>query len=398
MTPMEPLYDELSLLETLVGMDSRTTRVEGVNAVQTLLARKLSALGFDVRRVPNPTHTSGDLLLAFRPGVLDETLTLIGHADTVLGPSSVHGFHHDRENGRATGPGIIDNKAGLVVMLSGLRRYFAQGGKPRRNLQVVISPNEEGGSAGFLPLFNQLGTSSLLNLGFEPALPDGSLIGSRNGNRWYKVQVEGIPAHAGRFGSPHLNAFHEFALSLGALHFLNDEAAKVRLNVGSLSAGTGHYNVVCGKVEAKIDARFPSFVSRDLLHTRLMDELTRPKLACSVTGQTCKVQVELEDDCPPMGETHAARLLAAAYAEHGPALEGRAVGLAHAGGAADVNHFATTANAGLDGLGAVGGDMHTTREWVETASLTSRPQMLARFLAHLDGMEDLRHHVTKERP
>jgi glutamate carboxypeptidase len=385
LTSSIPTRHAVDQLQELVDIDSRTSNPEGVNRVQEVMAAQLSALGFFIERIPNRETKSGDLLRGFFQGQSEEVISFVGHADTVIAPREDHRFHIDWSKGIATGPGIADDKAGLVVMLSGLTKYLGNGGRPKQSLQIIISPNEETGSPGFLSTFYDLAKKSKLNLGFEPALANGSLIGARNGNRWYKVTLQGKSAHSGRFGTAHLNAFHEMAMSVSALHHLNNEESRTRLNVGSIEGGTGHYNVICGQVTAKIDMRFPSFELRDQLHSAFMEEFLRPKLSCPVSGDHCKVNIEIEDDCPPLAEDMRSRNLASFYCEIVGALEKRSVTITHAGGAADINHLSLPSNYGIDGLGAVGGELHTRREYIELSTLLSRSTALSHFLKELEG-------------
>jgi acetylornithine deacetylase/succinyl-diaminopimelate desuccinylase-like protein len=48
-----------------------------------------------------------------------------------------------------------------------------------------------------------------------------------------------------------------------------------------------------------------------------------------------------------------------------------------------VNYLSTAKNFVLDGLGPVGGEMHTAHEFVLIDTLKTRAQALAGFLAHL---------------
>ena len=87
----EPFYyqdkDSLSFLEQLVAIDSQTQNTDGVNRVQALVADRLSALGFSIEMIANESEKTGDLLIAEKKGKSNETITFIGHADTVFSPS-----------------------------------------------------------------------------------------------------------------------------------------------------------------------------------------------------------------------------------------------------------------------------------------------------------------------
>jgi acetylornithine deacetylase/succinyl-diaminopimelate desuccinylase-like protein len=61
-----------------------------------------------------------------------------------------------------------------------------------------------------------------------------------------------------------------------------------------------------------------------------------------------------------------------------------------AGGAGDVNYLSTATNFILDGLGPVGGQMHTAHEFLALNTLVSRSKALAGFLYHLQSAKLLR--------
>ena len=54
-------------------------------------------------------------------------MNLVTHADTVFDPESGFlNFTLDEAQGIATGPGVIDDKGGIVIALEGLKRFFTR--------------------------------------------------------------------------------------------------------------------------------------------------------------------------------------------------------------------------------------------------------------------------------
>ena len=119
------------------------------------------------------------------------------------------------------GPGIADNKGGVFLLLKGLEIFLKLRPNPNVTLKIVCSPNEETGSIGFQQKFKKIGLASDLILGFEPSLSCGSIIHSRNGNRWYKVTIKGKAAHSGRAHKGHVNAAHDLCSKVVAFQNLN---------------------------------------------------------------------------------------------------------------------------------------------------------------------------------
>ena len=366
----------------MVNIDSTTPDIDGVTRIQDIVARELGAIGFKIERFPNPEMKTADIIVATLTGERTESVTFVSHADTVLNVSDVGRFRVEENKG--FGSGTIDNKGGLVVAIEGLRLFVKSlaGSKPALSLKFVCSPNEEGGSTGFHEMFRTCAADSLLVLGFEPALDNGSVIESRRGNRWYDVDVEGQEAHAGRCKGEQINAAHDIAIKIAKLHKLNDFKKGVSVNVGHLEGGRDRHNVVCGSIRMKLDARFSSFESRDKLHNKIDRILLRAKVSSPITGKDAKTSYAIVDDCPPFSATSASRSILKSYLKTVAKIEGRPVISEKAGGAGDVNHMSRKGVIVIDGLGPIGGKMHTVNEFIYLPSLSTRASALSSFLAH----------------
>jgi glutamate carboxypeptidase len=116
-------------LKALVEIPSGTRQRDAVDQVQTRLGHELEGLGFAVHYVANPkgAEVSGKLLEATREGAPGPAansvkpakyVTLLMHADTVFEPNSgFSGWQEEEKTQTARGPGVIDNKGGMVVAL-----------------------------------------------------------------------------------------------------------------------------------------------------------------------------------------------------------------------------------------------------------------------------------------
>jgi glutamate carboxypeptidase len=378
-----PLLRAERLLEELVNIDSTTTNIDGVKRVLNIVVRELESLGFAVRYIENPHRdlSTAPLLLGELAGQSDHFITFVSHADTVLSPDPLASYTK-RNAEIAIGSGVIDNKGGLVIALEGVKRFLKSCGAslPHFGLRFICSPNEETGSTGFHDLFRSFAQDSEVVLGFEPALDDGSIIESRRGNRWYQIHVQGEEAHAGRCKGEEINAAHDLALKIAKLYLLNDASEGVSVNVAQIEAGRDRFNVVCGEASAKIDTRFASFASRDRLHGDIERILLTPEISSSVTGRKSNTKFTIEDDCPPFSESTLSKKLISSYTDFVSKIEGRTVSARKAGGAGDVNHMSRPGLVVIDGLGAVGGNMHTSQEFISLPSLTTRALALASFL------------------
>ncbi|MGE4133776.1 MAG: M20/M25/M40 family metallo-hydrolase [Bdellovibrionales bacterium] len=376
---------ELELLKSLAAVDSQTLKKPGVRAAQEIVAFELESLGFENRWIPSSDDRFSDLLVAERPGRTDKFITLVTHTDTVL--DFEHPFALDLEGARATGSGVIDNKGGVVVGLSALARLLRNYPETEYSLRFLCSPNEEMGSIGFTDYFRELGPSSVFAFGLEPALDNGSIVHQRRGNRWYTITWEGREAHAGRSYGQHGNVAHDLAQKIYYLSQLTHYKKHMSVNVGHISAGKDRHNIICGRAQVKLDVRFSTIEQRDYMHRKIEKILAyeRDPTLCGEEKIIC--HYDIVDDCPPFSLTRRSKALARKYAALTSQLENRKVFSQPAGGAGDVNYLSTPTNFVLDGLGPVGGGMHTTGEFLDVQTLTTRSQALATFLKWCQGVK-----------
>jgi len=373
---------ELELLQEFSGIDSATLNKKGVNHMQDRVSAILDELGFKQKMVKGEERFS-HLIVAERPGRSPKFITLVTHSDTVLG--NYQDFHIQLQDEKAFGLGVIDNKGGLVVGLSALRRFLRQFPETEYSLRFICSPNEEMGSVGFTDAFRELGKDTAVAFGLEPALDNGSIIHQRRGNRWYDIEITGREAHAGRSYGEHANAAHDMATKLTELAQLTNYRKHISVNVGHIEGGKNRHNIICGKVTAKLDVRFPSMDTRDALHRKIEKILGQTKEISADGRHRAETVFAVVDDCPPFSLTRHSRRMAREYAALVSRLENRKVHSQPAGGAGDVNYLSTKENFVLDGLGPVGGEMHTHLEYVRTPTLQTRSQALAGYLHYLQS-------------
>jgi glutamate carboxypeptidase len=380
----------LDFLEQLVDIDSQTKNITGVNRVQKLLARSLSDMGFECNFIPNLESETGDLLYAFKKGKTDEQISFIGHADTVCSPSEEFHFKINYAAQTISGPGIGDDKGSLVMALQSLKAFFAKNPVHHFTYVFLSSPCEETGSIGFHSIFKEVGEKSKIVFGLEPALFNGSLISSRNGNRWYKINIQGRSGHAGRFGEPFVNAAHHASEFIYKVSSLNDIENKVKVNVGSMRGGMDRYNVICESMEIKLDTRFPTLEKRDHIDQTIKSLIDSSSVHCFYTKEECKTTLEIVDDCPPLPLNEEIHPLLKKYVDVIAQIEdGKECELEHSGGAADINYFTRPGLVYVDGLGPKTRGMHTSSEVMDLKSFYTRQYALTEILDFLNKAPSL---------
>lgn len=109
--------ERLSLLKKLVNINSGTANITGVHRIGEILKLSFEKLGFKTYWVKAPSYMKrAGTLIAEHPGNSGKKILLIGHLDTVFAKTSPF-QKFIRHGDKATGPGVIDDKGGDVVIL-----------------------------------------------------------------------------------------------------------------------------------------------------------------------------------------------------------------------------------------------------------------------------------------
>ncbi|MGW1588004.1 M20 family metallopeptidase [Streptomyces sp. NPDC002386] len=377
----QPRY--LRELAELVAIDSGSYSPAGVNRVGEIVGDRLRALGFDTRRLTPPsigTHGTGDLIVARKKGALSvedggRRILLVGHSDTVFEDGTAAARPFGLVGSHARGPGVSDDKGGLVAGLTALRILDEAGFQDYAELVFLAVPDEEIGSPASRPLTEETAHGMHYALALECARENGDVVIARKGVADFRLTVTGRAAHAGIEPERGANAALTAAHLTVALQGLNGRWDDVTVNVGMVRAGT-RINIVCPEAELHVEVR--SATTRGIQQARraIEDLAARPVVA----GTT--VSVEQLDLCPPMEDTAASRRILRAAQSIGEEL-GLSIGAAATGGVGDANLIAGMGVPVLDGLGPVGGGDHSPQEWLDTTTVVSRVALLASLIAVL---------------
>lgn len=373
---------DLEFLKRLVSISSGTLDAAGVNGVQDAVAIKLKEIGFTIRQIENPDVDlkTGRLLIG-EFGAGPKYITLVTHADTVF--EKVNLFSLTQDGKIAMGSGVIDNKGGIVVGLSALRAY-AKEKNHYYSLRLVVTPSEETGSHGFAQVFKTLSEESVFLIGLEPALDNGSYVSSRKGVRWYDVHVNGKESHAGAHHEQGVNACDELAIKISKLQALTNYKKGNTVSVGRMEGGKDKFNIVCGSAEAKIDTRFATLVAAKELFSKIELVLKTAYVHSAESGEKTETHFETPVDTAPLPETAQAKKIMSEYTQIVKAIEGHAIHGETTGGVADLNQMVTKNSIIADGMGPVGGGVHTKDEFLTVNTLKTRAQALAEFLKLID--------------
>ena len=374
---------DVAFLKKLVEINSGSQNFDGVREVQKLVEAELTQLGFSTSYIPNPmgASQSASLLVGILKGKRqDRYITLITHADTVFEPDS--GFLHFSDDGKVLkGPGVGDDKAGIVIALSALKQFLAHQKELPFSIRFVNSASEEASSVGFETIFKSMGADSVMALGFEDSLADGSIAEGRNGIAKYEIHVKGKEAHSGSNHQDGANACVELSMKLVALSKLTDYKKGITVNAGYMTGGTGKFNIVCGSADAKLEIRFKNIADMNATKEKA-EKILKTTLIVSDNGHIPTMTEYKEDGGKiPFSMNEKTKPFIGKYLEIVSRIESHKIFSKHLGGVADINYMANPNLIAIDDLGPIGGAAHTKDEHILKSSIETRAKAFNEFLS-----------------
>jgi len=370
----------LSLLSELVSINSFTSNIAGVNQVQSVLQQEFEEIGMVSERFPFPT--AGDLLKVDSAEVGDSPILLIGHSDTVH-KDDPRFCALDIEGDIARGPGVLDMKGGLCVMLYALKALSFLGKLQTLPIRVLVIPDEEKGSVASRPKELELAKGAQAALVFEFGRDGGNVVTRRGGLGMWKVDVFGKAGHAGNDHEVSANAIVGLSKFVCEASDLTDYQARATVNFGLTNGGTA-VNVVPDSASASFEVRSSSKQAYEKVKSNLESIASR----LSVDG--IKVELAEKLKVQAMEETDASAELFEQYKK-----AGKLAGLNFervknvSGGVSDANNVASLGIPTIDGLGPLGAGAHSKDEYLELSTLKPKILNLVYWLLSLDQPVDL---------
>jgi glutamate carboxypeptidase len=363
----------LELLKEIVNIDSGTGDVEGGTKVEAVLRARLLRLGAEVRTEPAEAPGLPDNLVAVFHGTGKGKILIVAHVDTVFGPGTAATRPFSMDAQRAHGPGVGDEKAGVVNAFTALKILRDMGFKNFATITFLLDDSEERGSPGSTNLIKRLARDHDVEFNMEPGDPPDALTVWRKGSASIRIQVKGRAAHAGMAPQDGRNAAVELMHQLGALQgIFPTSGSGITVNLTVLRAGE-RANIIPDQAEATINVRYRKPEEFDAILAKVE--------AGTHSTEVPDTTVTLAHDpaFPPLTENTQIDALAARaraiYAEIGKTVE-----LSGNGGASESALAMSVGTPALDGLGYVGGDFHTDHEWIDLNSVTPRLYLFTRLL------------------
>ena len=358
----------LKQLAALVRIESPSNDKPAVDRAVAEVAKLAKDLGGRVKL--HRQERFGDSLEArFGPRGGDPVL-LLGHLDTVWEKGALRSMPWRLTRDRIHGPGVLDMKAGVVMMLAAVR-MLAERQELERPVILLLHGEEEVGSPMSRKLTETIAGRCRAVYVLEPAQGEaGAYKTARKGVGQYRLEVHGVAAHSGIDFLRGHNALLELAHQVQAICGITDLARGITVNPGVAGGGT-RVNVVPAEAWVEMDVRIARAKDQACVERAL--RRLRPH------DNACKLRLTGGVNRPPMERTPGtAALLLRAQAL--AAEIGITLAEASTGGGSDGNFTSALGVPTLDGMGAVGGGAHALNEHCLRRHLAPRTALLAAML------------------
>jgi glutamate carboxypeptidase len=293
---------------------------------------------------------------------------LLGHYDTVYPLGTLGTMPCRVVDNKLTGPGVLDMKSGIGLMLHALAALQEWHGGLPRPVTVLLVSDEEVGSESSRAITESLAKQAAAVLVLEPSYGrHGAVKTARKGVGEYLVKVTGKASHAGLDFQKGVNAILELARQIEKISSFTDLKKGLTVNVGIVSGGS-RTNVVPAEAAAQIDVRIAR--TKDAAGIEKKMRNLRP------FNRKCKIEITGGINRPPMERSAG---VAALYAQAVAIARelGWKLGEAAVGGGSDGNFTAGLGIPTLDGLGGVGDGAHATHEHILMSELPRRAALIA---------------------
>jgi glutamate carboxypeptidase len=363
----------INTIRELVEIESPSDNKPAVDGIAGFLAQKFEALGGQTKL--HRSHDFGDSLqIEFVGNANRKAVLLLGHYDTVYPLGTLANMPCKVDNGRLHGPGVLDMKSGIALMLHAIEALQAWHGALPRPVTVFLVSDEEVGSHSSRKITEALAKESAGVLVLEPAAGvRGAVKTARKGVGEYKLRVKGVAAHAGLDPGKGHSAILELARQIAGMAKMNNLRQGVSVNPGVIQGGT-RSNVIAAEASALIDVR--------IKQSKQAAAINRKLRSLKAFDKRCKLEMTGNINRLPMERTAGVAALYKKAQQIASQVKWK-LEEASVGGGSDGNFTAGMGIPTLDGLGGVGEGAHAVHEFIVISELPRRALLLAGMIENV---------------
>ena len=359
----------------LVDRDCGSGNKAGVDGVGRDVKDFLEKCGFKVWF--HEYEKAGNMLVAEYGDASKPFIVLTGHMDTVFGDGTAAARPFTIKDGKVTGPGVLDMKGGVTILLYAVR-FLLEAGYNRYRIKIILAGDEEvaHGNSTASADYEKEAKGAVMGFNLETGFVDNSVVIERKGVAQYLFEGDGVGAPAGNNPEDGRSAVEELAHKILDIQAETDWQEGTTVNCGVIAGGTVA-NAVPEHAWVKVDVRFKTTAGMERIE-KAFQKIAKKQYVESTTT-CCKKLVVF----PPMERLESSEKLferAEAIAEKYGFPKAKAIAV---GGGSDSAHLTACGIPTLCALGVRGQFNHTEREWAEEESLFERTKLLMALLSEL---------------
>jgi glutamate carboxypeptidase len=386
----------VALLDELCAISSASGDADGIGRCAARLGRELESFGFDIEidSRPNTEGVDQPILLARSGSATGPPVLLVGHLDTVLPAVPPR-----RSSDRLQGTGSLDMKGGFAAFVGALQSGRTTATAIPDDLLLVAVPDEEIGGPISESAMRRWGAEARAVVVLDPGRPTAggeTIVTGRRGLSVWRLEARGRAAHSGLAFDEGRSALAAAAEWSAQAQALAEGGAGPIVNVGRIIGGDSEFvqdlgeehrfvgtsqrlNVVADRCLVEGEARYLTLGDRDRLLARM-----RSLVETCAGRWGVDMHFEIVEEILPVPPSGSGAAIADALIEIAAADGWRLELESDRGGVSFPNFLPDPAAVPvLDGLGPVGGGMHTREEYVSLVSLERRIRLIAHLLGTL---------------
>lgn len=367
----------ISLWREMVTIDSGIGVREGGMAMGNLCVGILEKLGFSIRRVSY--EKCGDTIIGERGDMTKPFTILMGHMDTVFFKGEPEKRPFTIKDGKAYGPGVLDMKGGVTILLSTLQALH-EAGFEDFPCKVILDADEEPAHAfsNASEVIQKEAEGAKCAFNFETGFTDHSLVVQRKGCWRFFIETFGRGCHVGNDPENGRSAILEMAHKIIEIEKLTDYSKQYNVNVGTIEGGTVA-NAAPAYCKVECDFRYTHPEDLPVLRRKVDEVCSRQYVPDTITKVSDSVGFATMTRLP--GNLELLKIAQEVAEESGfPKPEARLCG-----GGSDAAYTTAMGVPTLCAVGVEGARNHTVEEWADVDSLFRRAKQMAGILMKVNG-------------
>lgn len=360
----------------LVDRDCGSGNKAGVDGVGRDVKDFLEKCGFKVWF--HEYEKAGNMLVAEYGDASKPFIILTGHMDTVFGDGTAAARPFTIKDGKVTGPGVLDMKGGVCILLSTLEALHAAGFDDFPCKVILVADEEPAHVFSNAPeVIEKESKGAKCAFNFETGFPDHALVVQRKGCWRFFIETFGRGCHVGNDPQNGRSAILEMAHKIIEIENLTDYSKQYNVNVGTIKGGTVA-NAAPAHCKVECDFRYVHPEDLPILRKKVEEVCAKQYVPDVTTKLYDSVGFAVMPQLP--GNLELLKIAQEVAEESGFPVPGPKL----CGGGSDAAYTEAAGVPTLCGTGVEGSRNHTVEEWADVDSLFRRAKQMAGILLKLN--------------